>query len=68
MMKNKQTSSKSAGYAKGGSGKMAGQSGAAPVEAGKMSVGGRSAGNSFSVKGGGKKMAGFSGSKPAKSC
>lgn len=68
MMKNKQMSSKSASYAKAGGKAMAGQSGAAPAEPGKVSVGGRKGNNSYSVKAGGKAMAGFSGSKPAKAC
>lgn len=52
---------------KGGrTGVMGKQGGAAPAIAGGPSVGGRSAGNAFSVKGGGRKMAGKSGASPAK--
>jgi hypothetical protein len=63
-MKTKKTSEKSAAFAKGGSNKMAGQSGAAPVVAGQVSLGGRSGDNKFSVKRGGKAMAGQSGAAP----
>ena len=64
-MKSKQTGTKSASFAKGGSSKMAGQSGAAPVVAGQVSLGGRSAGNKFEHGGGSGKMAGKSGAAPA---
>lgn len=53
--------------AKGGrTGVMGKQRGAAPVESGKQSPGGRSGDNSFKVSGGGSKMAGFSPASNAK--
>jgi hypothetical protein len=63
-MKTKKMSEKSAAFAKGGSNKMAGQSGAAPVVAGQVSLGGRSGDNKFHAKGGSGKMAGQSGAAP----
>lgn len=51
-MKSKEMTGKSATFAKGGNTKMAGQSGAAPVVAGQVSLGGRSDGNAFKVKAG----------------
>lgn len=58
-MKTKVKSTKGGFGHKGGSTKMAGKSGAAPAEAGKVSVGGRAGNNTFKASGGGKKMAGF---------
>lgn len=52
-MKTKTKSDKAGAFAKGGSTKMAGQSGAAPVVAGQVSLGGRSGDNKFAVKAGG---------------
>jgi hypothetical protein len=68
MMKSKQLSSKSGMKVPGGRGHMAGKSGAAAAEAGKVSSGGRAGNNSFKPDKGRGKMAGFSGSKPARSC
>jgi hypothetical protein len=65
-MKSKVQTGKSATFAKGGSGKMAGKSGAAPSESGKVTVGGRKGNNKFSPDRGGKKMAGFSPASAAK--
>jgi hypothetical protein len=65
-MKSKVQTGKSASFAKGGSGKMAGKSGAAPSEAGKVSVGGKKGNTKFAPETGGKKMAGYSGSMTAK--
>lgn len=63
-MKTKTKSEKAGAFAKGGSGKMAGQSGAAPVVAGQVSLGGRSGDNKYVAKGGSGKMAGQSGAAP----
>ena len=61
---SKTSSGKSASFAKGGSTRMAGPSGAAPVVAGQVSLGGRSAGNKFEAGGGSGKMAGQSCAAP----
>lgn len=64
MMKNK---SKSSGFkADTGSAKMAGFSGAAPAESGKMSVGGRKGNTKFAADTGSGKMAGMTGASPAR--
>jgi hypothetical protein len=55
------------GVDKGGKA-MAGASGAAKAEAGKVSVGGRSAGNKFEADRGGKAMAGKTGAMRARAC
>jgi hypothetical protein len=65
-MKSKVQTGKSASFAKGGSGKMAGFSGASPSEAGKVSVGGRKGNKKFAPETGGKKMAGWSGATTSK--
>jgi len=61
----KEKTDRSQTFAKGGSGHMAGKSGAAPAESGKVSSGGRASSAKF-AKGGGRKMAGKSGASPAK--
>lgn len=61
----KEKTDRSATFASGGGKKMAGKSGAAAAQPGKVSSGGRSAGNGF-AKGGGSRMAGKSGAMPAK--
>lgn len=64
MMTNKQTSSKSASFAKGGGGGMAGKQTAGPSKAGCTGPGG-SDGGKF-ARGGSASMAGFTPSSPAK--
>ena len=69
--KTKTKSSKSGGFAPdtGGSGKMAGFSGAAPAVAGGVSVGGRKGNTKFAADAGGSgKMAGYTGATPKKPC
>jgi len=68
MMKSKQKSVKAGMKVSGGRGSMAGKSGAAAAEPGKVSVGGRAGNNSFKPDKGRGKMAGFTGSKSARSC
>lgn len=64
-MNTKQTKTASLAGAKGGSSKMAGQSGAAPSVPGTIALGGRSSGNDFKAKGGASgRMAGKSGAAP----
>jgi hypothetical protein len=67
-MNSKMKSSKAASYAKGGSGKMAGQSNAGPSQSGKVSSSPGGGDKSFKVSGGKGKMAGFTGATPAKPC
>jgi hypothetical protein len=62
-MKTKEKSEKAGAFAKGGSAKMAGKSGAAPVVAGQVSLGGRPDA-AKAAKGGSGKMAGQSGAAP----
>lgn len=63
--KSKVKSTKSLPLDKGGKA-MAGFSGAAKAEAGKISVGGRSGNTSFSPDKGGKAMAGYTPASPAR--
>lgn len=64
-MKSKRLSEKSSPVIKTGSGHMAKQSGAAPVVAGQVSLGGRAGNNTFKVSGGSSKMASQSCAAPA---
>lgn len=66
---SKMKSSKSGGFAHRAGGKaMAGQSGAATAEPGKISVGGRKGNNSFKPDTGSGRMAGKTGAMPSKPC
>lgn len=65
MNKSKQMSSKSAMFAKGGSGKMAGRQSAGPQTPGQSTSMSKGNGGKF-AKGGGAKMAGKQSAMPAK--
>jgi hypothetical protein len=69
MAKGKSMKSGGSGFAHRAGGKaMAGPSGAAPAEPGKVSVGGRKGNNTFAPDTGSGKMAGKTGAMPSKAC